>query len=356
MSPPLYTDHMDFMKSFSGRLDGLSPKQLATLICQCGPTLEAVSLYAKYRHKLVGWKFILGGQKGAVRGFAVNRQFSGGAVVRSFFKHDKVIFLDDDSAGDDFMHGQRVTIPLDFSIALDTQALSYIEPYLSGNIGKLPKDFCEVFEFLANEEVQVDPIPYLMENLQHLNEPPVLDKIFMKLKAWEVLKSIDLLHFKQTQEIRSTLSDFALMQNAQQSLAFMLYMSDAEKEHLLTHHMCNYCVFLKMIELQLSMVRRSPLEKTIAFITFLHERLATNSFRATMIARSYFERGQTLRFFGKIQSGRKDLFKTVKGMAWDLSQIERTLHMVTFPGKERTRYFLPAEVAPNAWTLGLGRY
>jgi hypothetical protein len=60
------------------------------------------------------------------------------------------------------------------------------------------------------------------------------------------------------------------------------------------------------------------------------------------LARAYFERGQSMRFFSKFQKSRNDLFKTLRNMAWDLSHIRRMELCMAAGGRSDARYFFPA--------------
>ena len=92
---------------------------------------------------LKGWRFAFSSENGAQTGLAVNRSFAAGAVVKSAFQSDSVLVLDELTVEDMARLG-RAEYPIDFSISLDTEALSYIHPHLVHPTRRLPQDFQEV--------------------------------------------------------------------------------------------------------------------------------------------------------------------------------------------------------------------
>lgn len=60
------------------------------------------------------------------------------------------------------------------------------------------------------------------------------------------------------------------------------------------------------------------------------------------IARAYFELGQDLTFFGKIQRGRKDLLGQLSNMAWDLWHIRQLEEGPTLSIRPEARYYFTA--------------
>lgn len=305
---------------------------------------EAYELYRLFSPLIKDYKFVLAAEKGAKPGFATNRIFSAGAAVRSLFKTDRVLVLDIDTLLEMETTGQS-TYPIDYSISLDTQALSYLEPYMTGrSVSAIPKDFKEVFEFIARADVYVDPMPYLMENLRNLDDPVAADKIFGKLRAYEILRTIDEDWLGSRDIVRSVLSEQELSRRAQEHISRM-YLDrshHAAMNALTFRHQFQYCCLLKMVSIQLNSSKENVNEKVMAFLEFSHSQLATMTGRETALARAYFERGQNLAFFGKIQKKRPDILKQLDNMAWDLLHIRQLEEVLTLPSPMGGRYFFPA--------------
>jgi len=99
---------------------------------------------------------------------------------------------------------------IDYSIALDTQSLSYLAPYIEGKTARLPDDFQEIFAFISQDNVFVDPMPYMLENLPNVLVTKNVGEIRRRLRGYEILRTIDGAHFRQTSEVRSTVSELEL--------------------------------------------------------------------------------------------------------------------------------------------------
>jgi hypothetical protein len=192
--------------------------------------------------------------------------------------------------------------------------------------------------------VYVDPIPYLQENLCNLDDRDAADKIFGKLKAYEVLRTIDTDCLSSKNIVRSRLSDQELSKRAQEHVSRM-YMDrdhDGTMKALRFRHQFQYSCLLKMISIQLASPKANIDEKIASFLEFSHLQLATMAGREIALARAYFERGQNLTFFGKIQRNRPDLLKLLDNMAWDLLHIRQLEEMLTLPSPTGAPYFFPA--------------
>jgi hypothetical protein len=305
-------------------------------------------VFGELQSLLNGWRFILASNKGPIPGMSLNRTFSSGASVRSLFKSERVLLIDEVTYKDTL--SGEAKIPLDYSIGLDTQSLSYISPYIEGRFSKLPEDFQEVFEFIAQDNVNVDPIPYVMENLKNITDPKNHDVIFHKIKGYEVLRTIDVKHLTHDKKVRSNVSDQELNLRAQSFLAKILYdMEHQAHEETIRRHEEIYCLLLKMISLQLNPKKLSLTEKIDRFLNFLHYDFSCLMLREAVIAFNYFEFGQNLLFFGKIQirsagssAATEKFFKVIDGMAWDLWHTRMMEEMLGVLPNTDARYFIPS--------------
>ena len=309
-------------------------------ICNSDSPEEAFILFSHFEPLLNGWKFVLGSEIGSRPGFAINRTFaSGSVVVRSLFRTSKIFVLDQRTVRD--MANGRATFGIDYSISLETQALSYLAPYLDGRTS-LPAGVAEMFSFIARDDVYVDPLPYQYENIERLSSPYDAEKIFEKLKAYEVLRTLDVDRLRRRGEIRSTLSDMELVKATQENIGRLLNGNDSFVRALKLRHSFFYALLLKMADIQITNARRTVNDKLFDFLYFCDTELAAMCARESVIARRYFEQGQKLSFFGKIQKGRSGLFEQLKNMAWDLMHVRHLEHALTISTTPEARYFIPA--------------
>lgn len=311
-------------------------------ICMSESTQDAILLYRAGKHFLSGCKFIFASDRGTDPGYSVNREFSAGAVVRSLFHSSRLLVLDDLTLRE--MDGGGATFPIDYSISLDTQALSYLEPFMVGNVSKLPKDYAEVFKFIAQDNVFVDPIPYCQENLKNLRFPDKAEKIFNKIKSYEILRHLDGRLLSVSGIVRSKLTDLEIERNAQKHMSRM-YMSleDARlMERISFRQRFMYCQLLKMALINFTGSQDTVYGKVCRFLDFCDQSLATMGAREIAVAKRYFTQGQKFRFFGKIQKNKPDMFGTLDGMAWDLWHVRQLEESMTLAPDSRARYFFPS--------------
>lgn len=323
----------------------LDKRALAASICNADSIAEAIAVYRLCGSFIADYKFIFAAEKGGTPGFAVNRTFKGGAAVKSLFGTGKVFVLDPETLEDMRSPSGEARYPLDFSISLDTMAMSYLEPYISGVPNKrLPGDFQEVFEFIARDDVNVDPLPYITENRFNLDELRAADRIFAKLKAYEVLRTLDKEWLSKRGEVRSVLIPSELDARALKLISQMYEdrHNQVVMEGFRTRHRYMYVCLLKMASIQLRAPSRDVAGKMTDFLTFCDDQMGTIFAREAAVARAYFDRGQDLTFFGKIQRGRKDLLDQLSNMAWDLWHIRQLEEGLTLSIRPEARYYFTA--------------
>ncbi|MEB2398327.1 MAG: hypothetical protein OZ927_02180 [Alcaligenaceae bacterium] len=321
----------------------LDAEKIAMLIGNSGSAADAFALYRLAAPLMKEYKFVFASDTGGSAGFAVNRTFSAGAAVRSLFKTSRALVMDAETVVE--MEAGQATYPIDYSISLDANAMSYLVPYMAGTRGGgIPTDFQEVFEFIARPDVFVDPLPYFTENLPRLANGKSADKIFKNIEAYEILRTIDADWLRSNGEIRSTLSDQELSVKAAQQMSQMYFDigNTAAMKGLMRGHQYLYAHLLKMVMIQLNSPGATVGTKMEAFLEFCHSSLATMNTREASIARAYFTRGQNLTFFGKIQKRKTGILELLRNMTWDLWHVRQLELSSTFKPAKEARYFFPA--------------
>ncbi|MBH2008468.1 MAG: hypothetical protein I8H71_02085 [Xanthomonadaceae bacterium] len=308
---------------------------------------EAVQAYDMYSPLLPGWKFVFASVDGMQLDHSINREFSDGSVVRGLFSTKSLKVLDPESR----KNGEP--IPIDYSISLDTQAVSYLFPFINGNTQKLPKDYHEIFSFIAKDNVYVDATPYITENLPNVLDKEKQDPIKRRLKGYEVLRSMDTKLFENTKEIRSVLTESELDTRANKMLKKMI--ANASNpiwiNELQTQHKYLYSTLLKMTTIHLRDHKRAADEKLHEFLEFLDKTLNTIFARETIIAAEYFKKDRDLLFFKKIHRSKAQdvpkLLTSLRNMAWDLFHLRSLERKATIGGgytdesDVQPRYFFP---------------
>ena len=318
-------------------------EDIAAKICYADSPAVATSLYTSALPSFKNWRFILGSDKGITTGAAVNRSFQNGAAVKSLFAADHVFVLDEYTSQQ--MAFGKATVSFDFSISLDTNAFSYIRSYLKNQVNIAKSDVDEFVKFIARDNVNVDPAPYLMENQDIFQNGSDEQKalIFDNICAYEVIRTIDKHHFHSTNEIKSTLSDDEIKSKAAYSISASIYKSsdDILNLGLKKVRLCLHCLLLKMVII--NFFEKGDLVKKIEkFMDFMDTKLGAMFDRESVIAFEYFRTGQNLRFFGRIQKNNPKILKEIRNMAWDLFHVRITELGFVFKGQEGARYFFPA--------------
>lgn len=271
-----------------------------------------------------------------------NRQFSEGAAVRSLFPTPGVLVLDCDTVRE--VQSGPATFPVDHSLSLDTQAVSYLRPFLHGGSNRLPKDIAEVFDFIARPDVDVNPLPYTYENLDNLGDKHNEQEILGILESYQILRTLDVDCLHASGVVRSELSDDDLKQAAAKSLEGMRKRRAEPGFYggLKFRHGVLYACLLKMAEVQLRRASADVDDKMSEFLDFCDETLCSMPAREIALARLYFEKGTNFHFFGRIQRKRGDVLENLRNMAWDLLHVRQLEEMASFKVSPQARCFLPA--------------
>lgn len=328
----------------------IAPAQAETIsnaifrVCSADSVLEALALFQNDRKTLEHSKFLFASENAdaATPGLSVNRDFANGAAVRSLFPTRHVVVLDCDTISE--MRSGMSTFEIDYSISLDTNALSYLLPYLENRTSQMPSDFGEVFAFIAHPDTNVDPLPYRMENLLNLTGHPDQDaRIYARIRAYEILRTLDPATLGLG-PLRSYLTDIELTKRAQEQMASLYTWMNTPSliDPVFHNHATMYCLLMKMCTIQLARPKAKSMSKMDEFLEFCDQRIATIFARETMLAKRYFEDGQTMPFFSKIMIGGKQLLKRLHSMAWDLCHVRHMESMMTMRPKPGARYFFPA--------------
>lgn len=318
-------------------------RNIVLQICEASSLTEATVLFHLYRDLLKGYKFIFPSEAGTQTGYSANKEFSNGAAIRSLFDSDRVWVLDNNTVNE--MHENGVShFPIDYSISLDTMSLSYLEPYINGKHSALPSDFKEVFDFISDESVNVDPMLYQIENSENLNSDYNQTRIYQKIKAYEFLRNFNSTLYLKEGIISSTASEQELEIKAQKAMSKLLY-SRTGKNNLSENNILFNIVssfLFKMILIQNTMKKENLEDKLLELLHFAHYDMRTFCFREMLIAKRYFEEDDKFPFFNKIKTNGKNLLTVANGMAWDLFHIRYLEKFLTINGENNARYFFPA--------------
>lgn len=153
----------------------------------------------------------------------------------------------------------KADIKIDYSIALDTQMVSYLKPFLNKQESRIPKGYDEIFDFIVRNDVNIDDIPFIYENIPNISNFQNIDKIRERLEAYEILKTIDKEKYKSNKVICSKLTQEEINKSVLDTINNMIKMKDNKKliDYVNEPYKGKYCLLLKMILIQL----KNPKEK-----------------------------------------------------------------------------------------------
>ncbi|QBH00941.1 hypothetical protein [Xanthomonas oryzae] len=256
-------------------------------ICDASTALDAFRLYAINQEQLSEWKFILRDDAGTLPSHAAYREFKHGATVNSVFGTAPVFMLDRNIYRD--MLAGPAKFHFDFSIALDTQAVSHLHPYISGRDAEdIDPDLNEVFAFISRPDVNVDAMPYLLENLDKVGLSSTVDlKIRDKLLAYEALRTLDPKALQDRGEVRSGLTESELLKIVDTHMS-RLFEGARDRRFLAglaQQYQFVYACLLKMVILKLGNHRRSVDRCVEEFTQFCHDILAAIAGRELVLCR-----------------------------------------------------------------------
>lgn len=86
----------------------------------------ALKLYTSFYLLIPEYKFVFSSPKGPYPGFQTNKKFKHGASIRSLFNDENVFVMDPQTIEEMFSDKGHSIFKIDYSISLDSQALSYL--------------------------------------------------------------------------------------------------------------------------------------------------------------------------------------------------------------------------------------
>lgn len=205
---------------------------------------------------------------------------------------------------------------LDYSISMDTQFVSYIEKYFQNKRFEDEIKFEEILYKLIDNNINVDYIPYLIENMskgtpiegvrQNLKEVIrffCLDKnSSLLIKNMKVSNKQDFL--KKYNSISNSLNN----NNSKLLYNNFNYM-----------HKSLYLILLNIV--YINKKENTFIQKIDKLLSFMHYDMNAIFARELIIASKFYELDDKVIFFGKVREINKKTIPRLKNMAWDLALI-----------------------------------
>lgn len=303
----------------------------------------SLKIYTSFYLLIPEYKFVFSSPKGPYPGFQTNKKFEHGASIRSLFNDENVFVMDPKTIEEMFSDKGHSTFKIDYSISLDSQALSYLRPYIKGKVSGLDDDIEEIFKFISHKNTQVDSVLYELENLENLDGKESHHKIFDKLMGYEFIKDVDLIKSGTTGILTSKISQGELFLNTDKHFSSLLTKhKDSEFRRALRYRYDSiYAYVLMMSIIQIKSPARSLKNKLIDLLRFADTKVGFLATRELILASEFFKRGTEFRFFNKIHKKSKNMWPALQGMAWDLTHCRYLEQAITFNTGNDERYFFP---------------
>jgi len=242
-----------------------------------------------------------------------------GAGIYSIFLENDLHFIDKKVLSD-YKTCNKATFKIDYTVSFDTQAVSYFDNMLKGKA--IPETFRTALDFIIKQNLNIDVIPYIVENSSKLGNHSIREAMFDTLRSCQILRSLDKEYYVKYGKIRSV---FAESEN-QRELDELIDV--CEKFHLMyqtsgfDRFEYPFILLIVMTEIYLNSNKSSE-KKTEDFLHYCHHLFHNLPLRIAHIANLFFSKQNNSIFFKKIQKGKDKtaLLSELENMAWDLHHI-----------------------------------
>lgn len=205
-------------------------------------------------------------------------------------------------------------------LSLDTQIQSYLYRNYINEKSKIPNNIIEIKKLIDSRLCLIDCIAYIFENALFNTE-------FIKTKICKD-NSYAFERYFFNSKVKAKLYSNKLLK-----LDRMLFNNDFANYYR-RQYLLYYLELLVMVDIFINKKSKTIYEKELMMVKYFHKEIGIVSDREINLAKLFFTHGTNLKFFGKIQKGRKDIIKNLKNMAWDIFHLHCTLsNFVQVPNK-----------------------
>ena len=292
-------------------------------LVQAEDILEAFNFYYKNIESVKDFEIILSRKK-SINTMPIplkTKNIDDKAYLRNFFKYSGIFFLDEKTVIE-MMKGEKVNINYDYSVSLDSNMISYLDRSVKRKFSKVPDEFLDAIIYLIKEDINFDALEYLMENYKAAKEKR--KEIKENLISYQILKNIDEEALFNYRLIIPNISMKEIIEKTEEEYQSWLKILENKEFKIIIklYNLC-YLLLLKMCQIQLQHKNKSLENKLEMFLEFMQEDLGVLCVKELLIANLYFQKGNNMSFFRKIQKGSKKILVDLKNMSWDLFHIRR---------------------------------
>lgn len=297
----------------------ISEREILSDIITSSTNIEMVSKFCHNLDILKDYKIITTSDKDNhfpdIFGFKKFDENSG-AGIYSIFLEKRLFFLSKSAINNS--KGKNLDARIDYSISFDTQAISYVDRMFNNK--EYPPIFKTAFDYIIENDFNIDGIPYLCENSSKLADRRIKEAMFETLNTFQILRTLDKHEYKKTGRIRSTLS---LTENKKEVDSLIEACEGLHENMHIATPMYDKCLLLLIYIVDIHLNRKCDAKKKMnEFLYYCQNRFSGLPLRMIYIAYALFNK-YNLMFFKKIQKGldKDKLLRELENMAWDLYHI-----------------------------------
>ena len=288
---------------------------------------DAVQIYLQNFHLLEEVQFILPHPNGNNYVEKFQKLDLEGIEVLYFFESDTLYCLNQKSIMVDLFHVPNLVVKIESCVSLDTQIQSYLYRKYRKQVHSIPQSIEKIIQIKNSHLCTMDCFAYAMENslfeLEYLHDSLFIDNTI----AFES-------YFHKNR--------FLARQSANRLLEVYYGMINSGwGDWWKRQYKLFYLTLLVMADININRKHLSLYEKELSLVRYFHEKIGMISDREINLAKLFFMHGTNIRFFGKIQKGRKDIIKNLKNMAWDIFHIHFTMNNMTIQVAPEADFTIP---------------
>lgn len=319
-------------------------EKIIAAIVEAGNINDAVLLFSANFDLLENYIFFVSYDESSaiLPSHAVDKDFKKTGAVRGLYQYKNVYIISRETIGNLLLKKEQI-IPIDYSISLDTQAVSYLHRFfLEPEHKKLPLDFKEFFKFIADPKVNADPMPHMIENIYNLKNGGNIHAIYDVKYAYEKFRNIDYNYYIEENKFRFLIDDYEIKKIAQEQISKEIYrLSDTQffEEYEKSFNI-QYIIILIIAVIRWKYPQKHINTTLYKYFEMCQEYIGLLPVRDANLAYTVFL--GKIEFYGEIEKNSDDFIRKLKGMAWDLFHFRHLEKVTTLKISDYTDYFFPA--------------
>lgn len=285
--------------------------------------LEHMTCYQHHINELKDWTFVVFSEDdGTKLPDALCTNYDNKFAIINLGRGDRYYAVDQQIC-EDMLRTGVADYYIDVCVELDTQAVSYLKNVFE-EYNQIPnyENIKELVHYLQLPSVNYSCLPYLVENAAKKDSINRIEcyrniKSFMLFKSYDherLLRKESCVYDRSEEDIQI---DVDSLYNDVFSEKFAQYYGD-----FFEMQKGIYALLLKAISIEFENSKRAAKNKMYDLIHFVNDELGFIAEREMEICYHYFAHDdRTKKFFKCAQKNSKDIFNSIKGMAWDLTHV-----------------------------------